>query len=223
VKEYGLDTLAVMLAQTIGAKLANKVFNKANGGASGDSSQPSFIDNFSNYFGNLSNQQVDKFVTELGISNNPYAPDIVKGLITSTQNLARGQSSLEAFNLDRVVGTDWKEFATDASVGGWDGILALSNPANTNIGANILAQEEIARKIEQAKELEQIKLTSLEHDPKENVLLTLSNTKKTFKKLNKKYKITDRILEEQIQTLHLFQQELFLLILLMMELLLMLQ
>ncbi len=183
IKEYGLDTLAVTLAQTISSKLANKIFNKANGGASGDSSEKSFITNFSDYFSNLSNQQVDKFVTELGISNNPYAPDIVKGLITSTQNLARDQSPLEAFNLDRVVGADWKEFATDASVGGWDGILALSNPANTNIGANILAQEEIARKIEQAKELEQIKLTSPGTRPQGKCSLDFKQYKEDINKI----------------------------------------
>lgn len=160
VKDYGLDTLATTLAQTISSKVANKIFNKANGGASGDSSEKSVIQNFTDYFGNLSNQQIDKFVTDIGISNNPFAGDIAKGLITSTQKTARGQGALEAFNLDRVVGTNWKEFATDASVGGWDGILALSNPANTNIGANILAQEDLARKIEQAKELEKIKLTT---------------------------------------------------------------
>jgi hypothetical protein len=160
LKEYGLDGLMYSLAQLAGTKLSNKILNKANGGASGDSSNQSFISNFSDYFSDLSNQQVDKFVTELGISNNPYASDVAKGLIKSTQNLARGQSALQAFNLDKTIGTNWKDFANNASVGGWDGILALSNPANTNIGANILAKEEIAKKIEDAKELEKIKLTT---------------------------------------------------------------
>lgn len=160
LKEYGLDGVMYSLAQLAGTKLSNKILNKANGGASGDSSQQSLISNFSDYFSDLNNQQVDKFVTDLGISKNPYASDIAKSLIQSTQNIAKGQDPLSAFNLDKVVGTNWKEFANDASVGGWDGILALSNPANTTIGARILAQEDLARKIEDAKELEKIKLTT---------------------------------------------------------------
>jgi hypothetical protein len=74
--------------------------------------------------------------------------------------VANGQSALSAFDLDKVVGADYKSFANDAKVGGWDGFLALSNPANTNIGSALLAKQEVAEKIAKAKELEQIKLQS---------------------------------------------------------------
>lgn len=160
IKEYGLDTLANSLAQIAGAKLSNKIVNKSTGGASGDSSQNGFIDSFADYFGNLDNQQIDKFVTDLGISKSPYAAGIAKTLIGSTQDLAGGKSALEAFDLDRVIGQDWEGFAEDASVGGWDGFLAMSNPANTKIGAALLANEEVSKNIKKAKELEQIKLQS---------------------------------------------------------------
>jgi hypothetical protein len=85
IKDYGLDTLANSLAQMAGAKLSNKIVNKSTGGASGDSSQNGFIDSFADYFANLDNQQIDKFVTDLGISNNPYASGIAKSVIKSTQ------------------------------------------------------------------------------------------------------------------------------------------
>ena len=160
LKDYGLDTLANSLAQMAGAKLSNKIVNKSTGGASGDSSQNGFIDSFADYFGNLDNQQIDKFVTDLGISNNPYASGIAKSVISSAQGVAGGKSALSAFDLDRIVGADYKEFANNASVGGLNGFLALSNPANTNIGSAILAKQEIQDKIAKAKELEQLKLTS---------------------------------------------------------------
>ena len=160
IKDYGLDTLANSLAQMAGAKLSNKIVNKSTGGASGDSSQNGFITNFADYFANLDSQQVDKFVTDLGISNNPYAAGIAKSVIKSAQGAAGGQSALSAFDLDKVIGANYKQFANDASVGGWDGFLALSNPANTNIGSALLAKQEIAEKIAKAKELEKIKLAS---------------------------------------------------------------
>ena len=160
IKDYGLDTLANSLAQMAGAKLSNKIVNKSTGGASGDSSQNGFITNFADYFANLDSQQVDKFVTDLGISNNPYAAGIAKSVIKSAQGAAGGQSALSAFDLDKVIGANYKQFANDASVGGWDGFLALSNPANTNIGSALIAKQEIAEKIEKAKELEKIKLAS---------------------------------------------------------------
>jgi hypothetical protein len=160
VKEYGLDTLAYTLSKLAGAKIANKVFNKANGGASGDSAQPSYIKNFNSYFSDLSNLQVDRFVTDLGLSKNPFAGPISQSIIQSVQSGARLKNSIDGFNLDQVIGSNWQDFATNADVGGWDGILALSNPANTGIGSALIAKEDLARTIQNAKDLEQLKLTS---------------------------------------------------------------
>lgn len=157
IKEYGLDSLAYSLSKLAGTKLANKVFNKANGGASKDSHQPSYISNFTSYFSDLQMGQVDKFVTDLGASRNPFATDIAQSLIKNVQN---NSSDLEGFNLDQVVGNNWKDFSNDATVGGWAGMLALSNPANTNIGSALIAKQELANKIQTATEVEKIKLTA---------------------------------------------------------------
>ncbi len=179
LKEYGLDTLASSLVQIISTKISNKVFNKANGGASGDSSQPSFIESFSSYFGNLQSGQIDKYLTDLGISSNPFAAEITKSLVTSAQSLSQGKGPLESFNLDKVIGANWKDFETNANVGGWDGFLALSNPANTNIGASLIAREDIASAIETAKDLEQIKLGGAGTKPQGKCNLTFAQYKQT--------------------------------------------
>lgn len=157
IKEYALDTLVPMLLGIITEKISNKIFNKANGGASGDSAQPSYIENFGKYFSDLQMGQIDKFVTDLGVSNNPFATDIAQSLI---RNVQRGGDGLSGFNLDTVIGSNWKDFSKDASVGGWDGFLALSNPANTNIGSALLAKQDLANKIETEIENEKTKLTS---------------------------------------------------------------
>ncbi len=159
LKDYGLDTIAYTLAQKLGAKMANKLVNKANGGASGDSSQPSFIENFGSYFSDSDMQQIDKFVNDLTISDNPYANSISKSIIKSAQGLSQGKSPLESFNLDKVVGADWKNFSTDATAGGWDGILALSNTVNTNVGAEIIGKKYLIEAKEWAKDIEKVKLS----------------------------------------------------------------
>lgn len=160
VKEYGLDTLAYSLSKMAGAKIANKVFNKANGGASGDSAQPSYIKNFNSYFSDLSNLQVDRFVTDLGLSKNPFAGPISQTIIQGIQQGARTKNAIDNFNLDQVIGPNWKDFGTNVKAGGFDGLLALSNPANTNIGSSLISRQALTDSIVNAKELEQVKLTS---------------------------------------------------------------
>ena len=164
LKEYGLDQVAYTLGQAIGQKLANKVINKAKGGASGDSSQDSYIKNYGEFFANVAAQDLDKYVSTLEISNNPYAEQLAKSLVHDAGTIAKSAAStgdpLGGFNLDRVVGTNWKDFSKDASVGGWDGILALSNPANTNIGSALIAQQALQDQIDTSKANEALKLTS---------------------------------------------------------------
>ena len=157
LKDYGLDTIAYTLAQKLGAKMANKLVNKANGGASGDSSQQSFITNFSDYFSDSDMQKIDKFVTDLSVSNNPFAGNLAKTIIKGAQGLSEGKSPLESFNLDKVVGADWKNFSTDATAGGWDGIFALSNVVNTNVGAELIGTRELEQAKATAAEIEKLK------------------------------------------------------------------
>jgi hypothetical protein len=180
LKEYGLDSLASTLLGTMSTKITNKVFNKANGGASGDNAQPSYIQNFGKYFSDLQMGQIDKFVTDLGVSNNPFASDIAQSLI---KNVQRGGNGLSGFNLDTVIGPNWKDFSTDASVGGWDGFLALSNPANTNIGSALLAKQDLANQIEQEIENEKTKLVSPGTKPQGKCNLNFSEYKNNIQKV----------------------------------------
>lgn len=182
IKEYGLDSLAYSLSKLAGTKISNKVFNKATGGASGDSSQISYIQNFSKHFSDLGLGQVDKFITDLGVSNNPFAKNIAQSLITNIQS---GGSDLEGFNLDRIIpGGNIAGFTNDASVGGWDALLALSNPANTNIGSALIAKSELSNRIETAKEIEKIKLGSSGTKPQGKCNLTFGDYKANVQQTN---------------------------------------
>lgn len=161
LKEFGLDTFAYTVSQKIGEKMSNKIFNKANGGASGDDGQSAYIDDFYSFFGNLTRSETDRFIRELEVSRSPYAKDIARAMVF-TYSTAGGPvpDTLGGFDLDRTIGPRWQEFQNDASVGGWDGFLALSNPANTNIGSGLIARETLGRQLENARQIEQLRLTS---------------------------------------------------------------
>lgn len=162
IKEYGLDTLAYVLASTAGTKLANKIFNKANGGASGNDNQPSFVSDFNSYFADLERTKVQKFVTDLEVSQNPFAQNIARSMIFA-YSAAGGPGipdDIGGFNLDTILGDRWEDFYDDASIGGYDGLLAMSIPGNTAIGSSLLAEQQLGRTIERARENEMIKLTS---------------------------------------------------------------
>jgi hypothetical protein len=163
LKKYGLDQVAYTLAQLLGQKMANKVINKAKGGASGDSSQDSYVKNYGEFFSGLAIQEIDKITSNLEISNNPYADDLAKTLIRNAASLTSpGKISdpLAAFNLDKIVGDGWKEFGNDANIGGLDGLLALSDPVNTNIGSALISREALGNAIADQKASETLKLTS---------------------------------------------------------------
>lgn len=162
VKEYGLDTLAYMLASTAGTKLSSKIFNKANGGASGDDSQQSFITDFNSYFADLDRSKVQKYITDLEVSQNPFAQNIARGMIFaySTAGGPGVPDDIGGFNLDTMLGPNYQRFYDDASVGGYDGFLAMTIPGNTAIGAQMIAEEKLGRAIENAREAERLKLTS---------------------------------------------------------------
>lgn len=206
IKEYGLDGLAYMLTNTLSAKISNKILNKANGGASGDSSQTSFIQNFSDYFVNLRAEQIDRFVNDIGASKNPYASQITKNIIQSTQrNVSQpGRSALDSFNLDTVIGPNHAEFSTDASVGGWDGMLALLNPANSSLGSVMIAQQELDERLIQKTAEEQLRLTSTGTTPQGTCDMDFSEYKqqiqdiRTQRGLNQTDKQSQSALETRI-------------------------
>ncbi len=203
IKEYGLDTLAYVLASTAGTKLANKIFNKANGGASGDDSQPSFVNDFNSYFADLERTKIQKFVTDLEVSQNPFAQNIARSMIFaySTAGGPGIPDTIGGFNLDRVVGSRWQEFYEDASVGGYDGLLAMSIPGNTGIGSSLIAQRQLGVTIERARENEMIKLTSPGILPQQQACsLNFSDYAQQIKTIKKNRDEFQGVNQQQIET-----------------------
>lgn len=161
-KEYSLDVVAFQLAAMAGSKMSNAIFNNASGGASGDG-ESQIISNFTTHLQKIEDTERKKFITALEADsvNNPYAAKIARNLtIQGQQSSQPNSSSVPKFNLDKVIGPNWEQFKTDARVGGWNGYIALALPQNNPYGAELLAAEELARKVSIEKEAEKLKLTS---------------------------------------------------------------
>ncbi len=158
VKEYGLDQVAYMLAQKIGQKMATASINKATGGASGDK-DPNYVKDFGTIFSNIEQQQKDLYTTKLLTSGNPFARDIAKEMLSSNNQ------GLSQFSLGSVLqnGGDWKAAKNNlstAGIYGYDFYSQLAFPANTPLGAKMIAREELANQTIAKKETEKLKLGS---------------------------------------------------------------
>lgn len=162
-KEYGLDTVAFQLSAMAGSKMSNAIFNNAAGGASGDG-ESQIISNFTTHLQKIDDTERKKFITALQADavNNPYAASIAKKFTLQGQQLAKtGESLVPKFSLPQVAGPNWRNISTDiGSAGGWNSYIALALPQNNPYGAEILASEELARKIGMEREAEKLKLMS---------------------------------------------------------------
>ncbi len=169
LKEIGLDKVAFIVAQTMAQKLTSSITNSLNGGASGDEPEQ-FIKDFGKHFENIAFQEGQKYVDDLfADTNNPFSTQIGSSLVSSFSS--GNTSALDNFSLGTILGAEGNvssgdvqskidEFSNDATVGGYSGLFALGFPENTPIGSNIIAQEELAKKIETAKENAETELTS---------------------------------------------------------------
>lgn len=219
-KDYALDVVAYQLAAMAGSKMANAIFNNASGGASADG-ESQIIANFTDYLQKIDDTERKKFITALDAEArtglNPYAAAISKKFTLQGQKLAQtGESLMPKFTLPEIAGPNWQNAGVDIqSNGGWNTYIAMALPQNNPYGAEILASEELARKIGLQREAEKLKLTSPGINSSANSKqceLKFSDYKKTLdkaaeQKLNKtqgdntKIKAQITNLENQIQSL----------------------
>jgi hypothetical protein len=161
-KDMGLDPVVYQLAAMAGNKMSNAVFNNAGGGASGDR-ESQVISNFTDVLQKVDDREKTKFIAALEADSdiNPFAQKIAKKFSRDMQKeTGPGGAPVSKFNLDKVIGPNWKQFSTDARVGGWDGYIASAFPENNPYGAQNIASEELSRRIASQREAEKLKLTS---------------------------------------------------------------
>jgi hypothetical protein len=179
LKEFGLDAVAYSLAAQMGKRMSNMILNKATGGASGDKPEQ-YVTSFTDLLQQKNNTEVRKYVAQLDAlsGKNPFAANIAKSLTRQSQDSNNAlDTSLTKFNLDKVVGSDWKNFKNDVKVGGWNGYIFSALPQNNPYGASILVAEDIARKTAFEQEAEKLKLVSPGINPTANAKCDLKISK----------------------------------------------
>jgi hypothetical protein len=160
VKTFGLDKVAYAVGQKASEKMTQTIINKINGGASGDQDQ-NYITNFKQHFADIGTKEFNDFTTELRSSNNPFASAVERNLIDVRSG--NTPSGLNNFTLDKILpaGTRWEDAANDLSVAGSQGLAFYSQlglPQNTPMGASMIAQEELANRVTNAKKISEIEL-----------------------------------------------------------------
>ncbi len=183
LKDYGLDTVAYMLAQKLGQKMASLAINKANGGASNDK-DPNYVKDFGEVFMKIEQQTRDVYTTKLLTNtSNPYAKAIATEMLQGSQ--ADQLSKFTLGNFMTNYGTDGASLETvksDLSVVGGSGLAffgELGNPQNSPVGASLIAQNQLAQQIADKSRAEELKLTSPGFTPDSKCKQTVAEYKTT--------------------------------------------
>lgn len=177
MKDYGLDTVAYMLAQMLGQKMTSAIINKATGGGAGDKEQ-NFVSDFKQFFQQVGSQQLDLLTTDLLASNNPFGVYTAKQIIRS-----KNGGPLPAFTLQNTLtnGASWQSVSKDLTLAGTDGLdffIATGMPENTPMGSNLLALQDLSGRIESAEQADILKLTVPGFTPQSKCNMSVNDYKK---------------------------------------------
>lgn len=158
IKDYVLNGIAVSLAQSLSTKMTNSIVNWANGGFKGS---PSFVNDFERLFSKTERNQGNIFLNEIQAmqQQNPLAGSLARQL---AQNGRNGQfGNIFQFTLDKAVGPNWQTFTTGSfNAGGWNGWLALTEPQNNPLGLQMLAENELGKRVQATATAKQQEIVS---------------------------------------------------------------
>jgi hypothetical protein len=143
VKEFGLDAIAWMVANLVIERMAASTVNWINSGFEGS---PAYITDSEAYFTDLGDKLAGQY-----IFSNPNL-NFLCGPISAKIRIALSRSYLNERNwqctLSEVQG-NMEDFMGDFSKGGWDSFVEVSQRQQNNpIGAYLMAESELANKIE---------------------------------------------------------------------------
>ena len=155
-KEKCWDAIGYAAAKTALAALTQTTINYINSGFKGN---PYWARNEGSLLRSIGDQEIYSFVSELNNTEKyPFGPEIAQSLATfygCDDMLDNGACfrDMAVFTLADDIGSNWEDFATDFSVGGWQGWLSLTqNPYNNPIGFNFEASREINRRTDQKQQ-----------------------------------------------------------------------
>ena len=139
--------LLMLVAKQILAKLTQATINWINSDFHGS---PLFIENPQSFFGDIAKSEIKTLVNLYGYDPNkfPFGKQFALNVISSYQ---RQLADNTQYTLSNVIkdATVLDNYRNDFNVGGWNGFLINTQyPQNNYLGFNMLANEELARKLQ---------------------------------------------------------------------------
>ncbi|MFA6397777.1 MAG: hypothetical protein WDK96_02955 [Candidatus Paceibacterota bacterium] len=148
-KETCYDRVAYVTSRMILKNNVKKTLGWITNGNYGGN--PLYLTDTESYFKNIATLEVEKFIDDVSKDTvSPFVADIKKAAIDKYSKATEGKTD---FNMDKIIGSNWKSFEDDFSVGGWEGWLALTqNQDNNFVGAGLKAGEKLQNQLEEKKQ-----------------------------------------------------------------------
>jgi hypothetical protein len=140
LKEYGLDTVAVILAKTTLKKLTAKTVNWINSGFEGN---PGYIQNPKQFFLDIGDETASQFLSQAGVNQlcSPFSAQVRLALV---KNYINDDSNNFTCSLD-ILRNNYNAFTSDFTQGGWKGWFEITqNPQNNPYGAFLEARNSLS-------------------------------------------------------------------------------
>lgn len=144
IKEFGLDTAAWFLVNTIIQRITTQTVNWINSGFKGS---PAYITEPGQFFLDVADREASRFLSESSLSQicQPFNAQVRIALVKNY--LSDDSVSNNVCTLD-ILKNNYEQFTRDFSVGGWDGWFEITqNSQNNPYGSFELAQNSLAIQI----------------------------------------------------------------------------
>ncbi len=142
MKEYGLDSVAYMVAKTVTRKLTQKTINWINSGFKGN---PGYITDPEQFFLNVGDDLASQFLSQAGVNKlcSPFKAEVrlalAKNYINDNNNYSCTLSILQ---------NNYDAFTQDFSQGGWQGWFEITqNQQNNPYGAYLAAKSSLSMQV----------------------------------------------------------------------------
>lgn len=161
VKEFALDPIAWAVAKMAIQSMTKSLVNWINSGFNGS---PAFVTDLEGHLQNVGDAVAGPFIGQLGSNASLRSPfqSVVAQAVGSRYYLSTSQDGFfteAAYTLNQYTPNDVAFTNGDFSQGGisaW--FAAFSNPANNRYGAEMLADQELARRVSRAQQTAVIQL-----------------------------------------------------------------
>lgn len=143
IKEYGLDSVAYMVAKTVTRKLTQKTINWINSGFKGN---PGYITDPEQFFLDAGDELASQFLSQAGV-NQLCSPFKAQVRLAITKNYINDNNNNYSCTLS-LLQNNFDSFTQDFTQGGWQGWFEITqNQQNNPYGAYLAARNSLSLQV----------------------------------------------------------------------------